>query len=131
MADQRFANIATRLRSDSDGWIRGHWVPAAIYEVGLKANMADNRFSEGALYALEHALAKLDVEIERYKRRLVAFQQQVVAYAQEVNDARAALAADDPDHKPLVERQDAIDDATIERIAGYYNPRSQRGYWRD
>jgi hypothetical protein len=118
---------ARSLHVAADGWIRGHHVPTAIHSVRNYARIADTLGNRGGLQQLADALGKLDLEIERYQHRLSEFRREVGLMRGFVFQARDKM----PDGKTPAERQDAIDDATVERIASYYNPRAQQGWWRD
>lgn len=82
---------ARHLHVESDGWIRGHYVPTAIHSVQNYARLADTVNSDSSLEQLDRALRNLENEIDTYQRRLCAFRDQVSHLRSEVLRAREEL----------------------------------------
>ena len=114
----RWTQVARHLHVEADGWVRGHHVPTAIYRVKEKAQHADERPSDGTLYALLHAVQKLDVEVNAYLGRMRELQAMVRDFEAALIDARANNLTEAPsvepspleDHGLLLERMAALYD---------------------
>ena len=114
----RWMQVARHLHVEADGWIRGHHVPTAIYMVKEKAQAADERPSDGTMFALLHAVQKLDVEINNYLQRMRELQAMVRDLEAALIDARANNLIEAPavepslldDHGVLLERMHALYD---------------------
>ena len=78
----------------------------AIYRVKEKAQHADERPSDGTLYALLHAVQKLDAEVNAYLGRMRELQAMVRDLEAALIDARATnlIEATMPDPSPLDDR---------------------------
>jgi len=121
---------ARTLRVATDGWIRGHYVPTAIHGVGNYARLADTLQTRAALHQLHQALATLEVEIEKYRKRLDAFRHEVGILHALVLRAREEAPDKSPEqlegerHARLVDQSDPgpVGDDVLRRIAGYYAP---------
>ena len=68
---------ARSLYVETDGWIRGHYVPSAIHSVRVAATLADQLGTKGGLHQLHEKLSKLELEIERYAHRMLELKRSV------------------------------------------------------
>jgi len=114
----RWTQVARHLHVEADGWVRGHHVPTAIYRVKEKAQAADERPSDGTMYALLHAVKKLDVEVNNYLQRMRELQAMVRDFEAALVDARANNLIEAPAVEPSV-----LDDrgVLLERMHALYD----------
>lgn len=124
MAGGEWEQHARHIYVESDGWIRGHHVPTAIHTVRNSARIADALGTKGALHQLNQALAKLEVEIERYQGRMRSLREQVgLLHALVLRSQDEAPEMSDADleeqrrQRLLAETDSGIDDALIRRAA--------------
>ena len=102
---------ARHLKVESEGWIRGHYVPTALYSVANYSRLADSLGTKGALHQLAGALSKLEVEIERYQHRMASLREQVgLLHALVLRERDTAPEMSDDDLEDL-RRQQLVEDS--------------------
>lgn len=125
-----WAQDARELYVEAAGWIRGHHVPTAIHSVRNYATLADSLGTSNALEQLNKALANLEVEIERYQRRMAAFREQVgllhalVLRARDEAPDQSDQQLEDERIRRLVDASDPgiLGDDVLRRISRYHRP---------